>query len=225
MALSDDGIHWRPANFSAARQSNASCIHLPEARDSAYPSNVLFDDGDLEFSVVLDDIAWATSDKYRFVMPMTDRSVRVSTDGLCWNVWPNVTWQNATMDPGFGAFRRADGAMVGNSRPPLLRAQGRHAGLHAAENWPDLGAGWAQAVRPLDNLYRDTDQLYGLPTFRLAPGGSYLAFVWRYHTAVGRIDAELAYRYSALPARFGLPPSPGVEQRAIAQWDWTSSQP
>ena len=86
------------------------------------PGNTLLVDGGLEFSTVFDDQGFAPAAE-RYKLMLTNTSVLVSADTVHWRLWPNMPWQQKSMDPGFGLFRATNNDLVATSRPPDLRAQ------------------------------------------------------------------------------------------------------
>lgn len=169
LATSLDAVNWHVANVSSATGSpyTIRATSTMTGRDTTVP-NELFNNGHGEFSCVYDDAVHASggsSSPERFKMTHTNSSILVSADALRWQPWAGHRWQANSMDPGFGLFRTNNGTIVATSRPPALRPQGRHAGLHAAATWEGLAGGTSQRVLPVDRLFRQEDQIYGLPVF------------------------------------------------------------
>lgn len=209
-ADSEDGIHWAPTK-------------LPTPAPSGWPDNAVLRLGDLEVGIVYDD--WhAIEPDDRLKAIVTNTSILVSADGLSWRpmtvtngtTTTPVKWEKSPMDPGFGVFRRRPeygGGIAITSRPPALRKNGRHAGIHIADSWADLGSADAHVNLPLDNLYAHTDQIYGLAAFEypgpLAEAGDaptaplpFVGFAWRYQCVAnaagtcysgGNVTADLAW--------------------------------
>lgn len=107
-------------------------------------------------------------------------------------------------DPGISVFRNPlnPEEVVVTSRPQSLRPHGRHAGFHSGLGWASLAAEENQPILPLDELYEDTDQFYGLPSF--AYGGMYVvSHVWRYRCSNppcykgGFVSSALAVSYNS----------------------------
>jgi hypothetical protein len=67
------------------------------------------------------------------------------------------------MDPMISVVRLPNGSVAVLSRPPALRRGGRHAGLHSAPTWDALQQGEPHQLLPIDDLYAQDSQIYGLP--------------------------------------------------------------
>lgn len=207
LAQSADAVHWAPSGL---------------APGSARARNELFPMGGVELCPAFDDGEQPPGGVLpaRFKGLLSNRSIVESDDAVHWRDSGRL-WLHATMDPGFGVFRSWNGSLVvATSRPKALRAQGRHAGLHAAGSWPDLAAHPTQRDLPVDELYADADQIYGMPAFRFGSGLSnevYAAHLWRYNVSSGHMRAGVAFsttaaNFTSLGQRVGNnddpPPSP-----------------
>ena len=202
MAESDDCIHWRPSELNRTDDG----------------PNVLFASS-AEQAFVFDDAAHAATPAERFNLLLSNGSRVCSADGLSWRLAGR--WQAKGIDPGFSVFRR-DSELVVESRPPILRqvtktnaAQcaavggcGRHVGLNGGSSWEALGAKEPQRCLPVDKAYKNSDQIYGMPTYSY--DDLYVSFLWRFHCrpkkgengnaegcfSGGNNSAELAFSYS-----------------------------
>jgi hypothetical protein len=150
-------------------------------------------------------------------------SVYSSPDGLSWNERFGV-WSAKNVDPGFAVFRNPlnHSEVVVTARPQGMRRSGggRHVGFNAGLGWKGLRVGGLpgeppggllnQAL-PLDNLYDNDVQSYGLPSF--AYGGMVVSFWWLLRDgncsasmrlppgmdvpSCGTVSAALAYSYNS----------------------------
>ena len=68
--------------------------------------------------------------------------------------------------------------LVAMSRPQALRKFGRFGGSHFAGSWPALAEHDNDPIYPLDHMYSNSEQFYGLPSF--AYGSYVLSHMWRY---------------------------------------------
>jgi hypothetical protein len=205
MAESTDCIHWSASNLGRGQQINLLFESMTEQ------------------AFVFDDEKHATHLDERFVMLLGNGSRLSSASGLIWR--PTGRWQKSTIDPAFSVFRRGDGKLVAESRPPNLRGAGslfpaecdhpgcgRHVSLSAScASWDQLGnQNRHERCLPVDNSYRDTDQIYGMPTFSY--DNMFISWLWRYHCfpkpatngnastqqlcyTGGNVSAELAFSY------------------------------
>eukprot|EP01051_Picozoa_sp_SAG22_P001282 SAG22_NODE_49_length_24620_cov_80.053587_2_plen_364_part_00 len=136
-----------------------------------------------------------------------------------------ATVQSAkNVDPGFAVFRNPQdkSEVVVTARPQGMRHSGggRHAGFNAGRGWAGLKhgglageppGGLLNQALPLDNLYADDVQSYGLPSFSYA--GMVVSFWWRLRDgncsetmplapgmdvpSCGTVSAALAYSYNS----------------------------
>lgn len=217
LAESSDGIAWAP-------------VVVPSAPPGAPPGALFTSE---EVGSVYDDaggVGVGVGERYKLLRP--DTRILVSDDARSWSLWQN-NWTLTSVDPGFHALRAARGsdAVIITARPQALRPQGRHVGvISSPTGWAGLGPQDALATQPLDTqLYRFTDQIYGLPAFDYAAvlaaddtlppalrddtaGGNYVAYAWRLiapNGETGFLPTQLAYssdglQWAAAPA----PPAP-----------------
>eukprot|EP01047_Picozoa_sp_COSAG01_P022736 COSAG01_NODE_1361_length_10566_cov_2.658674_2_plen_427_part_00 len=211
LAESDDAVHWRPAELPG-------CPGVP-AKNCVY-----LDAGELSF--VFDDSATAPPQERLKAMSDLPPRISVSADGLRWRPWGN--WTSQETDPGYSVFRNPvnSSEVVVTARPQALRSgagplSGRHAGFHWSKGWAGLRQNLNQRALPLDDLFEEEDQIYGLPSF--AYGGMVVSYFWRYHCRPngyqqrkpdegcfrgGVVSAALAFSYNSRNwSAFGLPTS------------------
>jgi hypothetical protein len=142
------------------------------------------------FSFAFDDAPYGVPVSQRLKALMKEgASVYASPDGLRWDEG-FAKWSAKNVDPGFAVFRNPlnKSEVVVTARPQGMRDSGggRHAGFNAGLGWRGLKAGGLlgepaggllnQAL-PLDLLYADDVQSYGLPSFSYA--GMVVSFWWR----------------------------------------------
>lgn len=105
MAVSNDAIHWKPAEFSGP---------TPYGLRHAFLAN-----GATEFSVVYDDTVFASDPNNRYKMLLDNATVSASGDGVHWH--PFGRWTNETIDPGISMYRNPNNReeIVVTSRPQV----------------------------------------------------------------------------------------------------------
>jgi hypothetical protein len=187
LAESIDGVAW----------------HRAPGQGILNVSNAIHDANNGEFSVVYDDPLGPSAHLKMLTGP---GPVLLSTDdGQHWI--PNGTWTSKGIDPGIGLYRNPlnQTELVVTARPQSLRHGGRHAGYHTGGSWAALGLLENAQALPIDSIYENADQMYGMPMFayeQLAIG-----YLWRYRCAPtgtgntcfsgGKISSAIAYSYDS----------------------------
>jgi hypothetical protein len=237
-ADSTDGVVFHPLNVSREPPAkwppsfsyNCSLCPLHKCSKTCgssgppfWPSNAVL--GPIAgFSFAFDDAPFGVPAAQRLKGLMKEgASVYSSPDGLTWDT-RFAQWSARNVDPGFAVFRNPlnTSEVVVTARPQGMRASGggRHAGFNAGLGWQGLKVGGLageppggllnQAL-PLDLLYADDVQSYGLPSFSY--GDMVVSWWWRLRDgncsttmpltpgmdvpSCGTVSAALAYSYNS----------------------------
>lgn len=183
LASSTDGIHFSPAPTTL--QPNSGPRMTPNQLVGDVPGTRGF-----SYSTCFDDSRVNTVKGERLKMIIANTSVLTSDDGLVWSLSP-YRWAKTAVDPYQAVFRTHEGHVGVTSRPPSLRRgpppHGRHIGIQispeaGAGAWGSLGASDPGQCEPLDGLYRQANQFYGMSVFDTTETlGGYVGFPVRYN--------------------------------------------
>lgn len=196
-ASNKDGVHFSPVDTRSVAIANRLTTNQVFVSDNK---------GNPERGALFQDTTVDAADSHHLKMLFANASTFTSDEhGLRWK--PSGVWTSKSTDPMIDAFEllspsRQVRGYVATSRPPALRKSGRHTGIHTGATWGALAQKEAKQCLPIDKLYRDDAQFYGLPAFPYA--GLYVGFPTRMRCQPkctwlgGKLSGELAVSHNGI---------------------------